>query len=80
MNKAELVARFMSGVYGLTLEQANVVADYVIADRERIVEPLIKNVKELGESDGSTLWLTKAFRGYLSAVLETIKRSGVLND
>lgn len=42
MTRADIVVRFMSGIYGFTPEQAGLIADWVIADRKRIVEPLVK--------------------------------------
>lgn len=30
------------GLYGLTIWQSKVVADFILADRKRIVEPLVK--------------------------------------
>ncbi len=49
--KSDLVVRFMSGVYGLSPSAASVVADYILADRQRICAPLIemRNIrKQLG--------------------------------
>lgn len=36
MTRSDLIIRFMSGIYGLTIGQAEVVVDWIEADRRRI--------------------------------------------
>jgi hypothetical protein len=48
MRKADLIIRLMSGLYGLSMDTANVVADYILAREtamlEEIEEHLFKSV------------------------------------
>jgi hypothetical protein len=47
MKKADLIIRLMSGLYGLSMDTANVVADYIIARETALLDSLTEKVKKL---------------------------------
>lgn len=43
----DLIVRFMSGIYGFSLKQSQLIADFILARDKKIVEPLVKGLDDI---------------------------------